>query len=183
CPEASLPERSMLGSEQEQWVANNIASDAVWAVLANQTVMSDIRLGDAILNYDQWDGYSPSRDRVLESTTAAENLIVLTGDIHLAGVGQLTTSSDPSTSRGVEFVTTSITSDANIDASLEALLVSLPNIIDAEVSHRGYTLHTVTANDWTAQYRIVDDARVDGSAVSVWKTFAVTAGTPTVTAV
>jgi alkaline phosphatase D len=183
CPEASLPERSMLGSEQEQWVANNIASDAVWAVLANQTVMSDIRLGDAILNYDQWDGYSPSRDRVLESTTAAENLIVLTGDIHLAGVGQLTTSSDPSTSRGVEFVTTSITSDANIDASLEALLVSLPNIIDAEVSHRGYTLHTVTATDWTAQYRIVDDARVDGSAVTTWKTFAVTAGSPTVTAV
>ncbi|MFZ9676406.1 MAG: alkaline phosphatase D family protein [Ilumatobacteraceae bacterium] len=183
CPEASLPERSMLGSEQERWVADNIASDAVWAVIANQTVMSDIRLGDAILNYDQWDGYSPSRDRVLESTTAADNLIVLTGDIHLAGVGQLTTSSDPSTSRGVEFVTTSITSDANIDASLEALLVSLPNIIDAEVSHRGYTLHTVTANDWTAQYRIVDDARVDGSAVSVWKTFAVTAGTPTVTAV
>ncbi|NDF30892.1 MAG: hypothetical protein EB147_01515, partial [Acidimicrobiia bacterium] len=183
CPEASLPERSMLGSEQERWVADNIASDAVWAVIANQTVMSDIRLGDAILNYDQWDGYSPSRDRVLESTTAAENLIVLTGDIHLAGVGQLTTSSDPSTSRGVEFVTTSITSDANIDASLEALLVSLPNIIDAEVSHRGYTIHTVTATDWTAQYRIVDDARVDGSAVSTWKTFAVTAGTPTVTAV
>jgi hypothetical protein len=44
-------------------------------------------------------------------------------------------------------------------------------------------LHTVTATDWTAQYRIVDDARVDGSAVSAWKTFAVTAGTPTVTAV
>jgi len=135
------------------------------------------------LNYDQWDGYSPSRDRVLESAAMAENLIVLTGDIHLAGVGQLTTSSDPSTSRGVEFVTTSITSDANIDASLEALLVSLPNIIDAEVSHRGYTLHTVTANDWSAQYRIVDDARVDGSAVTTWKTFAVTAGSPTVTAV
>ena len=67
CDEASVPERSMLGTEQETWVAENVASDAIWTVLANQTVMTDIRVGAAILNYDQWDGYAPSRDRILES--------------------------------------------------------------------------------------------------------------------
>ena len=181
CDEASLPERSMLGSEQEAWVAENVASDAIWTVLANQTVMTDIRVGAAILNYDQWDGYAPSRDRILESAADVENLIVITGDIHLAGVGQLTTTADPTTSRGIEFVTTSISSSGNIDASTESLLVALPNIIDAEVSHRGYTLHTITADTWTADYRIVDNALVEGSAVTTWKTFTVKAGAPVVT--
>ena len=183
CDDAATPERTMLGSRQEAWVAENITSDAVWSVLANQTVMTDIRLGAAILNYDQWDGYAPARDRLLESVAQADNLVVLTGDIHLAGVGQLTSSTDPSTARGVEFVTTSISSSGNIESSTEALLVALPNIIDAEVAHRGYTLHTVDATSWTADYRIVDDALVEGSAVTTWKTFAVTAGSPTVTAV
>jgi alkaline phosphatase D len=181
CEEAGLAERSMLGSEQETWVAENVASDAIWTVLANQTVMTDIRVGAAILNYDQWDGYAPSRDRILESAVDVANLVVITGDIHLAGVGQLTTTADPTTSRGIEFVTTSISSSGNIDASTESLLVALPNIIDAEVSHRGYTLHTITADTWTADYRIVDNALVEGSAVTTWKTFTVKAGTPVVT--
>jgi len=49
--------------------------------------------------------------------------------------------------------------------------------------HRGYTLHTVDATTWTADYRILDDALVEGSAVTTWKTFVVTAGSPTVTTV
>lgn len=183
CDEAGDPNRSMLGPEQETWVAENIGGSAIWNVVANQTVMTDIRLGAAVLNYDQWDGYAPSRDRLLESVASADNLIVLTGDIHLAGVGQLTTTADPTTSRGIEFVTTSISSSGNIDASTEALLVALPNIIDAEVTHRGYTLHTIDATSWTADYRIVDNALVEGSAVTTWKTFVVTAGSPTVTTV
>jgi alkaline phosphatase D len=185
CEEASLPDRTILGTQQETWVAENVVSDSTWTVLANQTVMTDIRLGAAILNYDQWDGYAPSRDRLLETvaTAQAKNLIVLTGDIHLGGVGQLTTTSDPETPRGIEFVATSISSSGNVNAATEALFVSLTNIIDAEAQHRGYILHTVTADSWTADYRIVDNALVEGSTVSTWKTFKVTAGSPAVTEV
>ena len=182
CEEALLPDRTMIGTQQENWVAKNAASDSAWTVLANQTVMTDIRLGAAILNYDQWDGYAPSRDRLLDviDTAQAKNLIVLTGDIHLAGVGQLTTTSDPGTPRGIEFVATSISSSGNVNAETESLFVALTNIIDAEASHRGYILHTVTADSWTAQYRIVDDATIENSGVSDWKTFTVTAGTAAV---
>ena len=182
CEEALLPDRTMIGTQQENWVAKNAASDSAWTVLANQTVMTDIRLGAAILNYDQWDGYAPSRDRLLDviDTAQAKNLIVLTGDIHLAGVGQLTTTSDPGTPRGIEFVATSISSSGNVNAETESLFVALSNIIDAEASHRGYILHTVTADSWTAQYRIVDDATIENSGVSDWKTFTVTAGTAAV---
>jgi len=185
CEEASLSDRTMLGTQQETWVAENVVSDSTWTVLANQTVMTDIRLGAAILNYDQWDGYAPSRDRLLDAvdTAQAKNLIVLTGDIHLAGVGQLTTTSDPETPRGIEFVATSISSSGNVNAATEALFVSLTNIVDAEAQHRGYILHTVTTDSWTADYRIVDNALVEGSTVSTWKTFKVTAGSPAVTEV
>jgi len=174
----------MLGAEQEKWFSENINDTTkVWNVMANQTVMTDIRLGAAVLNYDQWDGYAPSRDRLLDvvDTAQAKNLIVLTGDIHLSGVGQLTTTSDPETPRGIEFVSTSISSSGNVNAATEALFVSLTNIIDAEAQHRGYILHTVTTDSWTADYRIVDNALVEGSTVSTWKTFKVTAGSPAVT--
>ena len=182
CADASEPERTMLGREQEEWIAANVASDAVWSVFAQQTVMSDIRIGPAVLNYDQWDGYSPARDRVLRSVvdSGASNLVVLTGDIHLAGVGQLTIEDDDSPPVGVEFVTTSITSNGGVPDSLQPLVVGLDNIIDAEVAHRGYTLHTIDADRWEADFRIVDDVKVEGGSVSTWRRFVVQAGSPAV---
>ena len=183
CDEALDTTRSMLGTEQEQWFSDNINDQSkVWNVMANQTVMTDIRLGTAILNYDQWDGYAPDRNRILTDIVeqGVENFVVLTGDIHLAGVGQLTTDANPTVAMGAEFVSTSISSSGNISTDTEGLLIALPNIIDAEVSHRGYTLHTVTANEWTAEFRIVDNNLVENSPTSVWKTFRLTAGSPAI---
>ena len=184
CDEALDPARTMLGAEQEKWFSENINDTTkVWNVMANQTVMTDIRLGAAILNYDQWDGYAPDRNRILSDIVdqGVENFVVLTGDIHLAGVGQLTTDSNPTTAMGAEFVSTSISSSGNVSTDTEGLLIALPNIIDAETSHRGYTLHTLTANDWTAEYRIVENNLVEDSSTSVWKTFKVMAGSPAIT--
>ena len=184
CDEALDPARTMLGAEQEKWFSENINDTTkVWNVMANQTVMTDIRLGAAVLNYDQWDGYAPDRNRILSDVVdqGVENFVVLTGDIHLAGVGQLTIDSNPTTAMGAEFVSTSISSSGNVSTDTEGLLIALPNIIDAETSHRGYTLHTLTANDWTAEYRIVENNLVEDSSTSVWKTFKVTAGSPAVT--
>ncbi|MEI7506300.1 MAG: alkaline phosphatase D family protein [Actinomycetes bacterium] len=184
CDEALDPTRTMLGTEQEKWFSENINDTTkVWNVMANQTVMTDIRLGAAILNYDQWDGYAPDRNRILSDIVdqGVENFVVLTGDIHLAGVGQLTTDGNPTTAMGAEFVSTSISSSGNVSTDTEGLLIALPNIIDAETSHRGYTLHTVTTNDWTAEFRIVDNNLVEDSSTSVWKTFKVMAGSPAIT--
>lgn len=181
CEDAARPERSMLGDVQEQWAIDKVATGtAIWNVLANQTVMTDIRLGDAVLNFDQWDGYAPSRDRLLTGIrqSGSENLIVLTGDIHLAGIGQLTSGDDPNYVHGIEFVTTSISSRGNTPDGAEGLFISLPTIVDAELTHRGYTLHTVTADSWTADYRIVADVTQENSGVSTWKRFRVEAGVP-----
>jgi len=94
---------------------------------------------------------------------------VLTGDIHLAGVGLL-----PGV--GVEFVTASISSGGLVPADLQDTVASLGDIQAAELEHRGYTRHVVTADTWTAEYRIVDDVRDPESAVATWRTFVVNAG-------
>ena len=169
CPEAFDPARTMLGAEQEQWLGDQLAaSTATWPVIAQQTVMTGLRLSDAILNYDQWDGYGPARDRLLQQAAAKERAIVLTGDIHLAGVGRL-----PGV--GIEFVTASISSQGNVDPALQPILDQFVDVVASELLHRGYTRHTVTPTTWTAEYRTVDDVLQTASPVSTWRTFRVAA--------
>jgi alkaline phosphatase D len=175
CAEASDPSRTMLGTTQEAWTAEAFgASGATWTVLGQQTVLTDLRLSNgAILNEDQWDGYAPARDRLLAAAAPlAGKLVVLTGDIHLAGVGRLP-------GIGTEFVTTSVSSSGLVPPTLQPILAGFATIVDAELFHRGYTRHTVTPTTWTAEYRMVDDVTSPDSAVSTWHTFTVPAAAST----
>jgi alkaline phosphatase D len=167
CPEAFDPARTMLGAEQESWLGATLAaSTTTWPVIAQQTVLTNLRFGEAILNYDQWDGYGPARDRLLLQAAAADRLVVLTGDIHLAGVGRL-----PGV--GIEFVTASISSQGNVDPALQPILDTFVDVVASELVHRGYVRHTVTPTAWTAEYRTVDDVLDPASPVSTWRTFRV----------
>jgi alkaline phosphatase D len=175
CPEASDPARTMLGATQEQWTGEAFAaSRATWTALAQQTVLTDLRLSNgAILNEDQWDGYAPARDRLLAAAApVAGKLVVLTGDIHAAGVGRLT-------GVGTEFVSTSISSLGLLPTSLQPVVSSFPTLVDADLLHRGYVRHTVTAASWSAEYRTVDDVTRADSAMSTWHTFTAPAGSST----
>lgn len=171
------PDRTMLGSDQEAWLADRfMSSTTTWNCLAQQTILSDTRLpGGGILNYDQWDGYHAARERLL--ATVPDNFITLTGDIHLAGVGEIGPIGTPV---GIEFVTTAISSVANVDPALADVVLSIPSIVDANLVSRGYTRHTVTAGAWVAEYRAVSDVRDADSDVTTWKTFRVASGTPAV---
>jgi alkaline phosphatase D len=173
------PDRSMLGAEQEAWVVDRFATTtSTWNCLAQQTVLADARLGEvgAILNYDQWDGYAAARQRLLDA--APGNFVVVTGDIHLAGVAELGPADDR---LGVEFITTAISSTANVDPELAPVLLALPNIFDGELVFRGYTRHTVTPAAWSAEFRQVVDVSDADSEVRTWKTFTVDADSTTIT--
>ena len=138
-------------------------------MLGQQTVLTDLRLPNgAILNHDQWDGYAPARDRLLAAAAGVDRLVVLTGDIHLAGVASIP-------GLGAEFVTTSISSTGNVPVSLEPLLREFPTVVDAELAHRGYIRHTVTPESWSAEYRIVESSADPESPVTTWRTFRVDA--------
>jgi alkaline phosphatase D len=171
CPETADPTRTMLGSEQEGWLGEQLAaSAATWPVIAQQTVLSNVTLPNgAVLNYDQWDGYPAARQRLLLQAAQAARTIVLTGDIHLAAVGAI-----PGV--GVEFVASSITSAGLVPPDVLEVVTSFPEIVDAELAHRGYIRHTVTPQSWSAEYRAVDDVANPQSTVSTWKTFTVDVG-------
>ncbi len=184
CAEALDPSRTMLGADQEQWLLDTLAaSTAAWNVVGNQTVLADATFNGAVLNYDQWDGYPVARARLLQefADSDIQNLVVITGDIHLAAVAQLR-AGDRATgvSVGAEFVTTSVSSDGLIDDALVDVLRSFPDLVDAELQHRGYSLHTVTPERWTAEYRMVTDVGNPDSEVTSFGTYTVEAGSDTV---
>ncbi|MGD9703521.1 MAG: alkaline phosphatase [Acidimicrobiia bacterium] len=196
CPETFTPERTMLGSAQEAWLFDRFGRQGVvWNVLAQQVIMTDSTLDGAVLNYDQWDGYPADRDRVLQHVVDEDisNLIVLTGDIHFAGIGNLLAPAAPAAPAegdapaaavvpratiGAEFVATSISSGGLVPESVTPVILSIPTIVDVELVHRGWVKHTVTPDSWTADYRIVEDPTDPASASSTYRRFVVDAGTP-----
>ena len=184
CPETFEPDRTLLGTEQEAWLFDRFGRQGTtWNVIAQQVVMTNSMLGAAVLNYDQWDGYPAQRDRLLQhvSDNAVPNVVVLTGDIHFAGVGDLVA---PSTGIpeapviGAEFVTSSISSGGRVPDSLTGIVLSLPDIVDVELAHRGWIRHTVTPESWTAEYRIVTDALDPASESTTFRSYAADAGRP-----
>ncbi|MCU1358595.1 MAG: alkaline phosphatase [Acidimicrobiales bacterium] len=182
CPALDDPDHTMLGTVQEEWLAKGLAaSDTTWTVLAQQTVMKALVIGDTILNVDQWDGYPAARQRLFEAIDRAglENVMVLTGDIHAAGAADLRMPSAGVKGKIVahELVGTSISSGGlgKLIGDLDLTSIGIPysNFVD-----HGYTRCTVTPERWTAEFVIVDTIAEPTSAAHVDATVDVLAGTP-----
>jgi alkaline phosphatase D len=136
--------RTLLGAEQEAWLAGRLrTSPARWKFIGQGVMFAQLKLqgaplasgGGLFINTDQWDGYQPARDRIYDILNGTalhapvDNCVVLTGDIHSGWAADLT--QDPNNpdlatggysaatgqgSKAVEFVATSITSPGLNDA-------------------------------------------------------------------
>lgn len=184
CDAAFAPETTVLGVDQEAWVADELGgSSAVWNVLAQQIVVQQWRFapGNAAWNLDQWDGYPAARDRLL-STLAdsdATNPVVLTGDVHSSWVGGLTEDFDDpdAVALGTEFVAPGISSDNGaVNIAVDVVPGNSPHVAWAEAMHRGWVLHDVNRDAWNTEYRFVDDATVEDSSVSTGSTWTLPTG-------
>ena len=137
-PGYSDPTRQMLGTAEEDWLADRLrTTPSRWKMLGQGVMFAQLKGvgaanaagGGTFLNSDQWDGYQPARDRIYamlegDATHAPVNdVVVLTGDIHSSWAADLTQDPnnpdpasggyDPATgagSRAVEFVGTSVSS-------------------------------------------------------------------------
>ncbi|MDH4144842.1 MAG: alkaline phosphatase D family protein, partial [Acidimicrobiia bacterium] len=172
CDAADDPAATMLGADQEGWLAGVLDDSArraaPWTVLVNQTVLTSARVragGRTLAAFDQWDGYGAARDRLLAAAVAVgvperTNLVVLTGDIHASLVGEVERDGSPV---GVEFVSPSISSALSAERAsqlaLTPLLVRAVRVADGD--HRGYVLHEIDPSRWRASYRWLDDATVE----------------------
>jgi alkaline phosphatase D len=139
------PTRTLLGAEQEAWLAERLRQrNTTWKFIGQGVMFAQLKAqgaplaagGGLFFNSDQWDGYQPARDRLYavlkgDATNApVNNCVILTGDIHSSWAADLSQDpNNPSTasggynpatgegSRAVEFVGTSITSPGLNDPS------------------------------------------------------------------
>ncbi|MCU1371428.1 MAG: phosphodiesterase/alkaline phosphatase [Ilumatobacteraceae bacterium] len=185
CPDLANPEHTMLGPEQEQWLAKGLkAADATWTVLAQQTVVKSLVLGDVILNVDQWDGYPAARSRLLDSIYQAglQNVVVLTGDIHAGGAADLRMPNATTEGEIVahELVAPGISSPGFGDIA-KGLDLAAFGLAYANFEDNGYVRCTVTRDTWTTEFVIVDSIATETSPASVDATVEIKAGTPGIT--
>jgi alkaline phosphatase D len=190
CPEASDPARSMIGEQQEGWLLKELGkSKARWNVIAQQTVFAkfDVLAGPSELyNFDQWDGYVASRQRILDflGEDKTSNPVVITGDIHASGAGDLKLDfSDPaSPSVGTEFIGTSISSTfpESFVPIVEAAVREAPYAKYFEARRRGYVRCTLDDSNWRSDYRYVSTTQEQEATIETGASFVVDAGSNTV---
>ncbi len=186
CAEANAPDATVLGTEQEAWLARNLARrDARWNCLAQQIMMMSIdrRTRDEparILNMDSWAGYEVPRRRLLARMRGLDNVVVLTGDEHQNFAGLLHDSDDPV---AVEFVGTSISSGGDGQdrrPGSDRILAENPQIKLIN-DQRGYLVCDVGRDAWRTNYMVMDRVSTPGGSISRRATAVVAHGTPSLT--
>ncbi|WP_049579572.1 alkaline phosphatase D family protein [Streptomyces sp. SBT349] len=184
--EANDPARTLLGASQERWLEDGWqASDAVWNLVGQQVTFSRRRnrtTGPWPLSMDAWDGYPAARDRFLAGAERAgvENLVVLTGDVHVHYAFDIKEDwDDPdSRNRGVELVTTSIASGGDGAARPDnwaALTGANPHLRFYD-GRRGYVVLSLDEQRLRAEFRTVDRVTTPGAAIATAASFTSLAG-------
>lgn len=189
CDAIDDPTRTMLGSEQRQWLTDGITnSTAQWKLWGNEVMQMPLLIRSTrredlqiYVNLDAWDGYEAERQALYQTfaNEGVSNLVVLTGDLHtyLAGYLKLDYSLEADKTDnvvGVEFMTPAVTS-ANLAQQLENLVgqpVPLPGELDERVVTR-FNPHICFFNsqDWGYSTLTVTPDHVLYTAYAVNKDF------------
>ncbi|WP_406001224.1 alkaline phosphatase D family protein [Streptomyces sp. NBC_00829] len=187
-PESEDPARTLTGAEQERWLIDGWkASQALWNVVPQQVTFAQRRdrpTGTFKLSMDSWDGYPASRDRVLAGarTAGIENLMVLTGDVHVGYGLDLKEDFDDPASRtvGTEIVATSVSSGKDgveKPANWERFTQANPHMKFYD-GRRGYVKVTLGEQRARADFRTVAAVTTPGAPVVTAASFVTEAGDP-----
>ncbi|MEU5684608.1 alkaline phosphatase [Streptomyces venezuelae] len=187
-PESDDPARSITGATQERWLIDGWRrSKALWNVVPQQVAFSERRLdlnAQAKLSMDAWDGYRASRKRVLAGAEAArlDNLMVLTGDVHVGYAFDIKDDFDDPSSKnvGTEIVATSIASGkdgADKPANWNTLMKANPHMKFYN-GRRGYVTVALDRNSALADFKTVPVITKPGAPISTAASFVTEAGNP-----
>ncbi|MFD6333894.1 alkaline phosphatase D family protein [Streptomyces niveus] len=186
--ESKDPKRTMTGATQERWLIDGWKSSAAtWNLLAQQVTFSQRRdrPGSGFkLSMDAWDGYTASRGRVLDGakTAGIDNLMVLTGDVHVGYGFDLKENFDDPKSRivGTEIATTSVSSgmDGAEKPSNWTNLTSANPHMRYYNGRRGYTTFALTPDRATVTFNTLTAVTKPGSALTRAASFVTEAGKP-----
>ena len=189
CTDAAAPSRTILGSDQERWLFDQLAGiTATWTVLGQQVPTFARNMVRATPNaqysMDKWDGYTASRQRLYARLheTRAPNPIVLSGDVHVHYGAELKVDfTDPrSATVGAEFTNTSISSGgdgADVSATWAQIRPDNPHI-KYHSARRGYIACTATPALMRADFKVLDRVTVSDSPERTGGSLVVEAGKP-----
>jgi alkaline phosphatase D len=173
CPDLRAPNRTMLGSEQEQWLAAGLGSSrARWNIIAQQTPMAQSSQvpvagpGDGRFWTDGWDGYPAARRRLFDAlvNSGAANPVVLAGDVHTFYASELRTDFDRPVSKrnpliATEFCATSVTSSSRPQERTQAFVAQNPHVRYGRSDRRGFMLLEVRPSGTRTRFMGLDDVR------------------------
>jgi alkaline phosphatase D len=184
-PALSDPDRSMLGSEQRDWLLGELdRSTAAWRLVGSPSVMqrnwcekpSEL-LRTALLKLklmdedgegadeDQWDGYPAERDVLLQKFASLDDVVVLSADIHVSVAARLARNGSPV---AVEITAPSLTSqnldeklkvparDELITSSERAFVEAFDDVEWCEFAGHGYVVCDIDRNRVRAEWWLVD---------------------------
>jgi alkaline phosphatase D len=175
CAALQDPKRSLLGWEQERWLAEGWDLQRPWNLLAQQTLMAQfsrqpvtgINAGEFWT--DGWDGYAPSRERLLGTVAERKvpGVVVLGGDVHANYVADLKRDfQDPkSPVLASEFCGTSISSHGPSQARVNQLLALNPHVHHGRGDQRGYVAFALSTQTLQASLMVVEHPNDAMSAV------------------
>jgi alkaline phosphatase D len=176
--------RTMLGFEQEAWLADSLAqSGARWNVLAQQTVMAQVdRQPGPGRRYwtDGWDGYPAARKRLLTEIARRQiaNPLVIGGDVHAYWVCDLVTDFDDPRAPVVatEVCGTSISSQGWPQERVDGWRAESAHAKYARSDKRGYVTVELSAREARVRLRAIDSEKDPNSGIATIATFAVADG-------
>ena len=192
------PARSVLGRAQEQWLFAELAESkragVRWQILGQQIPFAPVSLpGATSANTDTWDGYRPSRQRVIDAIRQQKlaNAIILTGDVHSSWGYDVPLNPwdgyDPSSGRGtvaVEVVAPSVTSPSGFGTPAEAAQriekyrKERPHLRYVDGELRGYVVLDVTRERMQADWYYVPTVTAKNETEKFGKGLVSAAGTP-----
>ena len=187
CPALTDPARSLLGTEQEQWLGAGWDLGRPWNLVAQQTLMARFTWLDPVIGggaywTDGWDGYAPARNRLLGVVAAKKvpGVVVLGGDVHSNYVADLKADYDDPAAPVVasEFCGTSITSLSLAQARIDAAREYNPHIHYGRADQRGYMSFELDAKQLRASVQVVDRPVDPASTVTTAARFVVDAARP-----
>ncbi len=187
CPALTDPARTLLGAEQERWLADGWDLSRPWNLLAQQTLMArwawaGSPIGGGVYWTDGWDGYAPARKRLLGTVAAKKvpGVVVLGGDVHSHYVADLRPDYDDENSPIVasEFCSTSITSHSVPQTRIDAARENNPHVHYARGDRRGYMSFELDARSLSARLMAVDRIADPASGITTAARFVVEAGRP-----
>lgn len=186
CPELLDPKRSLLGAEQERWLAQGWDNARAWNLLAQQTLMARFAWSDPAEGgtywTDGWDGYPASRKRLLGGVAERKlpGVVVFGGDVHANYVADLKADYDDAKSPVIatEFCGTSISSNGMAQSRIDAARPFNPHVRYSRSDQRGYVGFTLGAKRLEASLWVVQNPKDAASSVNIATRFAVELGQP-----